>query len=435
MPRYSYTARDPSGQSVSAMLEAPTRKEALRLLAVRGLSPLSVSEADVRVGGPKSKAGSRKTQPLGSPDKGARPSTFAARPARGAVRLRRAQRLPFLQALYDLTASGLSAGEAVRLLSQRIQNPALRALCAGLWERVGEGLPLSRAMGEFPAVFDNSTISLLQAGEATGNVTEVLQRLIQHFTEQNELRQKLLTAMAYPVFICLVAFGVILFFIFGLLPKLELLLSSLGGKLPRATQFLIDTSHFLISYGWMLGTGLVFAAIAFWRWRATEAGRVVTDAWILRLPLAGPFAASATVMNFSQTLAVLLENGITTAEALRMTERVIGNRTHRAAFAEATRGAAEAMLAVDLLESLPHLQPAHTMPAHIMGTSTLAKIRGVMVRSPHSGPRQLEDLPPRVVRGAHWEPRPGLACWRGVQDPLPGETGASFECGVAAPAA
>lgn len=329
MPRYAYTARNPSGQSVSAVLEAPTRKDALRLLVSRGLQPVAVGEEP---GGRKPEAG-----------KPAAPSQAASSTPRSQVsgirspaKLRRAQRLPFLQALYDLVASGLSAGEAVRLLSQRIQDPRLRALSQGLWERLGEGQPLSRAMGEYRDVFDNSTINLIQAGEATGNLAEVLQRLIQHFTEQNELRQKLVTAMAYPVFICLVAIGVIVFFVFWLLPQLELLLSSLGGRLPPATQFLIDTSHFLIAYGWVLAIGFALAASAFWRWRVTEAGRAVTDAWILRLPLAGPFAVSATIMNFSQTLAVLLENGITTAEALRMTERVIGNRTHRTAFAEAT---------------------------------------------------------------------------------------------------
>lgn len=331
MPRYAYTARDRSGQSVSAMLEAPTRREALRLLATRGLQPLTVGEEG---GGEKREKAKSTAAASGRTATAVSPPT--AQSAETAVKLRRAQRLPFLQALYDLVASGLSAGEAVRLLGQRIHDPRLRALSRGLWERLGEGLPLSRAMGEYPGVFDASTISLIQAGEATGNLADVLQRLIQHFIEQNELRQKLLTAMAYPAFICLVAFGVILFFIFGLLPKLELLLSSLGGKLPPATRFLIDTSHFLISYGWVVAIGLALAASAFWRWRVTESGRVITDAWILRLPLAGPFAASATVMNFSQTLAVLLENGITTVEALRMTERAINNRTHRAAFVEAT---------------------------------------------------------------------------------------------------
>lgn len=110
--------------------------------------------------------------------------------------------------------SGLSAGEAVRLLSVRIKEPRLRSLCAGLWERISEGAPLSRAMAEFPQVFDLSITNLIQAGEATGSLNETVQRLITHLTEQRELRRQLLTALAYPAFMVVVAGGVILFFLF-----------------------------------------------------------------------------------------------------------------------------------------------------------------------------------------------------------------------------
>jgi type II secretory pathway component PulF len=327
--RFNYTARDGSGQSVSAGIEASSRKEALRLLAARGLSPVSVNEA----GAANAKGPTEAARKPGAAEILTRSTT---RSSRSPATISRKQRLPFLQALSDLTGSGLSAGEAVRLLSQRLQEPALRALCQGLWERLSEGQPLSRAMEEYAGVFDNSTVSLIQAGEATGSLNDVLQRLIQHFTEQREVRQKLITAMAYPVFICAMAVGVIFFFIFVLLPKIESLLTALGGKLPLATRLLIDVSHFFISYGVFVVLALGLAAVSFWRWRQSEAGRIRTDDWVLRLPFAGTFVTTTTVMNFSQTLAVLIENGVTTAEALRMTERVINNRTHRKAFSEAT---------------------------------------------------------------------------------------------------
>lgn len=329
MPRFNYTARDGAGQSVSAGMEASSRKEALRLLAARGLSPVSVSEA----GAPNAKGPAEAARKPGAGEILTRSTT---RSSRSPAAISRKQRLPFLQALSDLTGSGLSAGEAVRLLSQRLQEPALRALCQGLWERLSEGQPLSRAMEQYADVFDNSTVSLIQAGEATGSLNDVLQRLIQHFTEQREVRQKLITAMAYPVFICAMAVGVIFFFIFVLLPKIESLLTALGGKLPLATRLLIDVSHFFISYGVFVVLALGLAAVSFWRWRQSEPGRVRTDDLVLRLPFAGTFVTTTTVMNFSQTLAVLIENGVTTAEALRMTERVINNRTHRKAFSEAT---------------------------------------------------------------------------------------------------
>ncbi len=323
MPRFAYTARDREGKAVSADLEAPSRREALRLLAARGMQAGSVVEAGAGKKPAASKGASGASAPKGlnlrlSRGKDAAPT--------------RAQRLPFLEALHDLTTSGLSAGEAVRLLSVRLKEPKLRALSVGLWERISEGSPLSRAMAEFGTVFDSATVNLIHAGEATGSVNDTLARIITHLTEQKELRRKLLAAMAYPVLIGVIATGVILFFLFFLLPRLQALFTSLHGKMPVSTQLLISLSDFVIHYGVFVLAALIFAGVSFWRWRTTDAGRETSDGWLLRLPLLGPFLVSRTVFSFSQTLSVLLENGITAAEALRMTERQIQNRVHRRAF-------------------------------------------------------------------------------------------------------
>jgi general secretion pathway protein F len=326
MPRFAYTARDRAGQTVAADLEAPSRKDALRLLSARGFLVSAVTEL---ASGPAGKKGVAKTAKL---------SPAEARIARraSAVVPGKKECLAFLEALYDLMTSGLSAGEAVRLLSVRIKEPRLRSLCAGLWERISEGAPLSRAMAEFPQVFDPSITNLIQAGEATGSLNETVQRLIAHLTEERELRRELLTALAYPLFMVVVAGGVILFFLFFLLPRLQSLLTSLGGKMPTSTKLLIGLSEFAIHYGVFVLIAAVLGGISFWRWRVSAAGRATTDAWLLKLPLIGPFVVSQTVLAFSQTLSVLLENGITAAEALRMTEKQIANLVHRAAFNVAT---------------------------------------------------------------------------------------------------
>jgi type II secretory pathway component PulF len=328
MPRFAYTARDRSGKSVADAVEAPSRRDALRLLAARGLQVAAVNET----------AGGSTTAKKGKPAAtvaGTKPKRSALFAQRGIVPTKN-ERLPMLQSLHDLTSSGLSAGESVRLLSQRIKEPALRSLCAGLWEKLSEGSPLSRAMADFPDVFDSGTVNLIQAGEATGSLNETLSRIITHLKEQRALRQQLLAAMAYPSLLTLVAAGVITFFLTFLLPRLQTLLDSLHGKMPVSTQILIGLSHFALHYGVLVLGALVIAGVSFWRWRATEAGRRTTDAWALKLPLLGTFSIAQTVLAFSQTLSVLLENGITAAEALRMTERQISNRVHREAFNVAT---------------------------------------------------------------------------------------------------
>ena len=316
MSRFTYSARDRSGKSVTDALEAPSRKDALRLLTARGLQVIAVHET----GG------------------GAAPATAAA-PTNGRTRVvpvTRKHRLPFLEALRDLLTSGLSAGEAVRLLSIRIKEPGLRTLCVGLWERLSEGAPLSRAMADFPEVFETSTVSLVQAGEATGSLTDTLERLIAHLHEQRDLRTQLLTALAYPALLITMAGGLVVFFLFFLLPRLQTLFKSLHGDMPLSTRLLVAGANFTVHYGLIVVAAVVLGLISFWRWRQTEAGRATSDAWLLRLPLVGPFVVSQTVLAISQTLSVLLANGITAVEALRMTERQVANRVHRRAFHEAT---------------------------------------------------------------------------------------------------
>jgi type II secretory pathway component PulF len=127
--------------------------------------------------------------------------------------------------------------------------------------------------------------------------------------------------------VCFLAFGVILFFLFFLLPKLQGLLSSLGGKLPMSTQIVVGGAHFMVRYGIVLVPLGVGALVALWRWRQAEKGRAITDAWLVKVALVRSFVLETTLLNFTQILAVLLENGIPTVEALRLTERTVVNRT------------------------------------------------------------------------------------------------------------
>lgn len=304
MPTFTYTARAAGATSTTTgKIDAPSRREALHRLKTRGLQIVRLDEEGMAL------------RPLAS-------SSTSAAPAK---RITAQERLPFLEALVDLINAGLSAGEAVRLLATRLQEPKLKALCASLWSRLGEGSTLSVAMAEHPAVFDRQTVNLIAAGEATGNLREVLTRLIQYFTEQRDLKQKFLATLAYPAFICVLGGCVVLFLLFFLVPKLQTLLSSLGGKLPWATRLMVDGSHFILYYGPFLIGALVIGLVMFARWRTTPEGQKQTDAWMLRVPYMKDFVVQSAVLNFSHTLAVLIENGVTTAEALRLTERAVNN--------------------------------------------------------------------------------------------------------------
>lgn len=322
MPEFAYTARDTQGQPVRATVDAPSRREALRLLGARGLQPISLTERSLA------------PAPAVAATSAATPTK--PRADRAAAQPRAEELLPFLQALSELTASGMSPGEAVRLLANRVKEARLRALCGRVWDGLKEGLTLSQTMETAPAVFDAQTINLVRAAEATGSLNEVLLRLIEHHTTRRELRQKLLTAMAYPLAVTVMAFGVVMFFVFFLMPRLQGLLNSLGGQLPLSTQLLVGGSEMLVRYGVIIGPACALAALLLWRWHKTEAGRVAIDARLVTWPLARRWVVDTGVLAFVQTLAVLLENGINTVEALRLTERTVPNRTMRAALAGAT---------------------------------------------------------------------------------------------------
>ena len=330
MPLFNYTARPlAGGASTSGSLDAPSRRDALRRLQTRGLQPTSLDES---AGAKPARA--KSSAP--SPAPVAKAASAHSVVSKAASEPTRKERLPFLEALSDLVRGGLSAGEAIRLLSIRVQQPRLRSLCTALWSSLSEGQTLSVALAAHPQVFDGQTINLVAAGEATGNLRDVLDRLIAHFTEQQELQAKLFGALAYPVFVCFLAGGVILFFLFFLLPRLRGLLTSLGGELPFATKVLVNLSEFALHYGAFALIGGVIGALSFWQWRRTPAGRLGSDELALTLPVIKGYAVRSSVLNFAHTLAVLLENGITTAEALRLAEKTIANEAVRARLREAT---------------------------------------------------------------------------------------------------
>jgi type II secretory pathway component PulF len=314
MATFAYTARDGTGRTVQGEVNATSRKDALRLLAARQLQPVALAETTGATAG------------VGA----------TAKLPGEAVRAGRRDLLPLLEALAELIASGLSAGEAVRLLAARLQERRLRALSGRLWEHLKEGQTLSGAMEQVPEVFDAQTVSLVRAAEATGSLNEVLHRLIQHQTEQRELKRKLTSAMTYPLFVGVVAIGVILFFVFFLMPRLQGLLTSLGGDLPWSTQLLVGVAEGLVRYGVVVLPLLALGGLLFWRWQKTEKGRGVVDEQLIRLPLVRRWVIDTGVLAFVQTLAVLLENGINTVEALRLTERTVKNRVLRATLRAAT---------------------------------------------------------------------------------------------------
>ena len=313
MPIFKYNARDAGGASVRGELEAANRKLALQKLGARKLKPVSVAEASTGAKGGHGSSFKLKsflTQKVSLKSK---------------VTLNRKLALPFLSALKELLACGIQAGDGLQLMSQRLNDPSQKHLASKLWEDVRQGYSLSEAFHNNSSVFDESMVSLVEAGEATGSLTNVLSRLVSNMEASKQIKSKLVSALAYPIFLIFIAFCLVLMFLFFLMPRIQNLLDSLGGDLPVSTQILIGAAEWSIAYGWIVVLGLVIGISLLISWRKTPKGRSSFDAFTLRIPFLGNFLRDLQILRLTQVLSLLLENGITMVQSLTMVERSMTN--------------------------------------------------------------------------------------------------------------
>lgn len=329
MPSFNYIAQNAAGETFSGTLDAPDRRVAAQRLARRGLNPVRLVAGDTPADNKNSGVSAEEQSLPASED---HPSLHKKR-LFGTHKIA----VSFMEKLYSLLTSGLPAGDAVKLLSQRVTNPALRALCAKIWRDLSEGLPLAGAMGRFPDVFEATDVRLVDAGEATGTLTPVIKRLLDHYTSRETLRAKILASMAYPIFIITLACGVIAFFIFFLMPMLQDMMEKLGGEMNLTTRILVALSQVIIYGGPILAVVAISGFFSVKNWRQSPEGLRKTDDWILRLPLIGRIVSNVESARLCSLVSTLMDNGMNTPDALRMAERAAGNRIEQERIAAARK--------------------------------------------------------------------------------------------------
>ena len=322
MPNFTYSAKDPSGTSIRGSIDAVNRKAALQKIVAQKLRPLSVQETAAGV--------TKKKSGLGLS------GLFATKASKDSkISLNRSVALPFLSGLRELLNCGIQSADALRMMSSRMSDPRQKYLATQLWDELRQGRSLSEAMRKQLKVFNESVVSLVQAGEATGNLKKVLARIVESMEEQKAIRGKLVAALSYPCFLIVVAIGLVFLFLFSLLPRIEGLLESLGSDLPASTTLLIASANGLLKYGWIAAIGIAFVVGGLISWRKTNAGRQKFDSITLRFPAAGKIIRDMQILQFTQTLSLLLENGIIMVQALAMAERSLSNIAMRESFGEA----------------------------------------------------------------------------------------------------
>lgn len=327
MAKFKYVAIDVKGRSLSGEVDADDPKSAKKLVREQGLTPLKLS----RIGSDPSKESSapKKIIPFSKGD------DLAAGGSKKLTTKGEQIGMDFLKRLMELHGSGMPVADAVKLLNQRLSDPKLKSVAGFLWKELAEGRTLSRAMRSLPQYFSESSTFVIEAGEATGNVTPILKKIISYLEEKREIRSKVMASMAYPVFVGFVAFAVVIFFIAYLLPTIEEMLEQLGGELNFLATLLIDGSNFVLRFGPFALIGIFIWLLAIFRWSKTEKGGMAVDSGILKIPLFGNIIYLSEMYQLTSLLSTLIWSGIGLTENLRLCEKTIKNRFLRNQFRSA----------------------------------------------------------------------------------------------------
>lgn len=331
---WSYRAVIDGGRTISGEVEAPDRRSAVRILRSRGCQPVAVDKSGTSSSSGRlpfqkpTPGGARKMKPLQAG------TTESARHLGGSKGGNR-QALLFLRKLNRLHASGMPIGDAVRLMTVRLQDPQLLNLARDIWRDLSEGHTLAAALRRHPKVFPETLTYVIEAGEATGNLSPVLENLITHLQRNEDLRKRILASLAYPCFISLVAFAVVILFLFYLLPRIQMMLESLGGEMSLPARILVGGAHAILAYGPAAVIVILVLVVATIQWRKRPAGRRTSDVWFLNIPVVGRLLYLADINRISQLGSALLGSGVNTTEALRLLERAVANTVLRENFHDA----------------------------------------------------------------------------------------------------
>lgn len=224
-----------------------------------------------------------------------------------------------------LQSAQVPLDECLKALTDQVENIMLRNTLSAIKDLISEGKSLAEAMGRFPTVFDRLYVNMVKAGETSGNLGLVLERLADFQEYQVEVRGKVASAMAYPALMIGASLIIIAFLFISIVPKLQKVFDSMGVVLPWYTKALIQFSDFLLTKWFLLIAMVGFLYFAFKFFYKSKKGRSVVDRLILNVPIFGPVALRVNVSKFTKTLSTLLGSGVPIITALEITKNVIGN--------------------------------------------------------------------------------------------------------------
>lgn len=314
MPEFAWRAANSAGKVEEGRFTAATPAQVLKHLRDQGMTPLHIGDAGAAVPlpGATGQAASlgRFAQPKG-------------RQARGPVAA--PDVLALTSELAIMLRAGLALDNALRVLIDMSHKPSVAALVQGILDAVKGGTPLSRALAAHRDLFGDFYINMIRSGEASGQMSAVLDRLVEHMERQRALRDSVISATIYPAILLGVAVLSLIAMLGFVVPQFEKLFTDMGDALPLPTRLVMGLGHAFTQYGLVVAVMLAGLGWAALRWLKSPAGRRWWQTLVLRLPLMGPLALKYQLTLFSRSLGTLLGNGVPMLTALHIATETVGN--------------------------------------------------------------------------------------------------------------
>lgn len=292
---FDYTARNPAGKKSAGSTPAVNRADALQSLSRDGFQSVAVQEE-------------------GEADQGLFPR-----------RIKKSDIVYATTQLALMVDTGITLSAALNSVAEQEENPTFKALLRELKNNIEAGEDFSSALARHPKQFDQTYVSLVKASEQSGMLPEMLERITEYMQKESETRARVRGALAYPVVMMVIAFGVTIFLLTFVLPKFQPLFDSRGTKLPTITIVLMHASHALMNYWYLWLIGIAALVGGYFYGKQTEPGKKALDWAKINIPIVGPVMRKVMVSRSIRTLGTLLQSGVSILDALQLSSKVTGN--------------------------------------------------------------------------------------------------------------
>jgi len=328
MPKFNYTAMDAKGKEITGALDADSEAAAVTLL--RGKYPFLVSIAEVGKEKKKSRKDDPHAAPTTVPGKSAAPKGFGQIEIKflTATTVKTKILSTFTRQLATLIDAGLPLVRGLNVLAKQEKNQVLKRTVTKLVESVEGGSTFSEALAQHPKIFNKLYVNMVRAGEAGGVLDVVLVRLADFQEKAQKIKNKVISAMVYPVVVLFVAIGILIFLMTFIIPKFQDIFHDLlEGKreLPALTRFVMSVSN-IIKDQFLVVFAVIAAIVIFIKIMGkTEPGRYLLDKFKLNSPVFGPLTRKVGIARFSRTLGTLIASGVPILQALSIVRETAGN--------------------------------------------------------------------------------------------------------------